>query len=182
MPEQNTNHTVHYSNESAKKITCDAIETAFINLLEDNEFEKITISDLVKRAGVSRTAFYRNYDSKEVVLNNLLHGVFDEVSDSLNRDAFYRTPEVFWRRLLLIVRKHLHPFQLLLKAGLGNTILEEITLNTINVSHAETVGDYYNEVFWSGAVYNVLIHWVRGGAEIPVDEMVDICLRIRENA
>lgn len=36
-------------------------------LLKDECFHKITITDIVKRAGVSRTAYYRNYTSKKVL-------------------------------------------------------------------------------------------------------------------
>ena len=43
-------------------LTREAIETALLQLLEKKELAKISISELVKRAGVSRAAFYRNYD------------------------------------------------------------------------------------------------------------------------
>ncbi len=44
-------------------------------LLEKKELTKISISELVKRAGVSRAAFYRNYDSKEYILETVLRSV-----------------------------------------------------------------------------------------------------------
>lgn len=180
ISEMQSRRIVRYSNESAKQITCECIESALIQLLETNEFDKITISDLVKQAGVSRTAFYRHYDSKEAVLDNLLDSVFKEVKEVLDGDAFFKTPDVFWRQQLVIVKKHLRPFQLLLKAGLGGRILDQITRFTMSGSSGETAEDYYNDVFWSGAVYNVLIHWVRSDADIPVEELADICVAIRD--
>ena len=55
---------VRYSNAESKRITRECIESALILLLENKSFADISISELVKRAGVSRTAFYRNYESK----------------------------------------------------------------------------------------------------------------------
>lgn len=180
ISEMESRSIVRYSNESAKQITCDCIEAALVQLMETNEFEKITISDLVKQAGVSRTAFYRHYDSKEAVLDNLMGSVSDEVEESMDRDAFYKTPEIFWRNLLEIVRRHLHPFKLLLKAGMEERIQKQMTQFAMNASAGETERDYYKDVFWSGAVCNVLCHWVRNDADIPVERMVEICLSIHQ--
>lgn len=37
-------------------------------LLEDKSFEKISVSELVERAGIGRVPFYRNFSNKEEVL------------------------------------------------------------------------------------------------------------------
>ena len=37
-------------------------------LLEDKSFEKISVSELVERAGIGRVSFYRNFSNKEEVL------------------------------------------------------------------------------------------------------------------
>ena len=51
-------------NQENKAITRESIEISLLQLLEKKDFKKITISELVERAGVSRAAFYRNYLSK----------------------------------------------------------------------------------------------------------------------
>ena len=63
------------SNDLTKKnkaITRESIEISLLQLLEKKDFKKITISELVERAGVSRAAFYRNYGSKEEILKSIL--------------------------------------------------------------------------------------------------------------
>ena len=52
------------SNKEANKVTRECLQTALIQLMSQKPFEKITITELVRRSGVSRTAFYRNYESK----------------------------------------------------------------------------------------------------------------------
>ena len=47
------------SNEESKKITKESIVTAVVLLCAEKPFEKITVTEIVRKAGVSRTAFYR---------------------------------------------------------------------------------------------------------------------------
>lgn len=42
----------------------ESITQALLILMENKDFEKITITDIVNKAGVVRMSFYRNYTSK----------------------------------------------------------------------------------------------------------------------
>ena len=72
------------SNQESNFLTREAIETALLQLLEKKDLAKISISELVKRAGVSRAAFYRNYDSKEEILESVfkrsVHNIMEQLS------------------------------------------------------------------------------------------------------
>ena len=50
-----------------------SITQALLQLMQAESFESISITDITKRAGVSRVSFYRNFDSKEDVLIKHLH-------------------------------------------------------------------------------------------------------------
>lgn len=56
------------SNKEINQLTRESIETALLFLLEKKDMRHISISELVRKAGVSRNAFYRNYKSKEEIL------------------------------------------------------------------------------------------------------------------
>ena len=178
MAEQDTEMkamgVVRYSNERSKQITKECIEGAMIQLLEHKEMEKISISEIVKRAGVSRTAFYSHYQTKDDVLKSALGDVIDRIillTPGNPRD------EGYWLPLFTETKKYIQPFALLLKAGLGDQILCEITRRLL----AEAADDRlsrYTEVLWLGALYNVLITWVRSGAQESPEEMAALCDRI----
>lgn len=59
---------LYQSNQEANQITRESIETALLHLMEKKDLPQISISELVRKAGVSRNAFYRNYKSKEEIL------------------------------------------------------------------------------------------------------------------
>lgn len=54
------------------------MEEALLQLIERKDYEKITVTDLVKRAGVTRVTFYRNFESKDDILRQLLKRAFDD--------------------------------------------------------------------------------------------------------
>lgn len=52
------------------------IQEALLQLIQQKEYEKITITDIAKRAGVTRISFYRNFESKDDILKQALERAF----------------------------------------------------------------------------------------------------------
>lgn len=169
---------VRYSNAESKRITRECIESALILLLESKTFGDISISELVKRAGVSRTAFYRNYESKEDVLQCALRDVANSI---LNKLALNPQSEAFWTTLFSEIKEYCPAIRLLLKAGLGHTILEEITAHAVTKEDSNGITARYGAILWAGAVYNVLVNWVMNGAQESAEDMAKICMQISSN-
>ena len=67
------------NNEESNKLTKECLSMALIYLMNEMDFNKITITDIVKRAGVSRTAFYRNQSVKEDILKEIGQEVTNEL-------------------------------------------------------------------------------------------------------
>ena len=68
MSQNKSNPTRNLSNNEANRITRESICTALLELMKTKEFKEISISELVRRAGVSRQSFYRNYKTKEDIV------------------------------------------------------------------------------------------------------------------
>ena len=178
MAEQNTQMDAmgikRYSNEQAKRITQECIEIALIQLLEQKEMEKISISEIVKKAGVSRTAFYSHYTSKEDVLKNILGTAIVQIDSLAVGDL---RSEQYWESLFTEIGKIAKPFRLLLKADMGSQILSEITERIVSTVPDDLLHQY-NEIFWVGAIYNVLIHWIMAEKPEPPKRIAKICVKI----
>ena len=59
------------SNAELKRFTRECVYEALFQLLETEDYEKITLSAIAARAGVSRNAVYRNFESKDMILKTL---------------------------------------------------------------------------------------------------------------
>ena len=51
------------------------ITKALFRLMHEKSFSDISITELIRDAGVARVSFYRNYDSKEDVLVTLIEDI-----------------------------------------------------------------------------------------------------------
>ena len=70
----------------ANIIAKECIVSALLKLIYEKPLTTITISELTKKAGVSRMTFYRNYDSKEAVFTGHLDEIFEHYWNNDNAD------------------------------------------------------------------------------------------------
>ncbi|MEA4891391.1 MAG: TetR/AcrR family transcriptional regulator [Peptococcaceae bacterium] len=166
------------SNKESNKLTRECIEAALILLMAEKDYSKITISEIVKRAGVSRTAYYRNYESKDDILNTLLRFLIADIIKAMTQFSYVTEQKMYWKTLFVTIKAHAGSFCVLLKAGFGQIILEEITRQMTAGIKEENTKDRYDMIFWSGAVCNVLTNWIQDGMKQTEEEMVEICLYV----
>ncbi|MGN0807115.1 MAG: TetR/AcrR family transcriptional regulator [Candidatus Coproplasma sp.] len=64
----------------------ECIRDALFVLMKEKAFEKITITEIIARSGVSRMGFYRNYDSKESVIEDFILSVFENTVEKIEQE------------------------------------------------------------------------------------------------
>ncbi len=171
--EMESKHMIRLSNQASKKLSQECIEKAMISLMEKKSFEEITISELVKKAGVSRAAFYRNYETKQDVLLHACRDAIDDVSNAIATASIENNKQEFFKDLFEVSAKYADGFLLLVHAGFGQVILHEITLRSIAVLDHPNSQERYNTIFWCGAVYNTLLFWMADGMKQSIDTMCE---------
>jgi AcrR family transcriptional regulator len=62
-----------------QKKTRNAIFEAFIQLLGERDYTKITVGDIIDRADVGRATFYAHFETKEFLLKELCAELFEHV-------------------------------------------------------------------------------------------------------
>lgn len=137
------------------------IQTLF-RLMQTKSLSDITITELVRGAGVARASFYRNYDSKEDVLVTLIRDVLE-----LFRREMHEGPEgvYSYENLLLCFQffeRHRDYMLDLCRSGFALTVLEE--LNNFHVSLEGTMPfasmERYTLYMYIGALFNTVITWL----------------------
>ncbi len=58
------------------------IKAALVELLNEKDFEKISILDIVRRAGVGRSTYYYHYFEQQEVLDDVFTDVFERFCDT----------------------------------------------------------------------------------------------------
>lgn len=93
-----------------------ALVEGYFDLLKKYQNDKISISMIAEQAGVSRMAYYRNFDSKNDIIQYFLEMVFEEIKSQLSSECR------FWSReygyvFLKVMKKYRKQFLLLDEAG-----------------------------------------------------------------
>ena len=65
-------------------LTKECIVTALLRLMETQNYDSISITDITNLAGVSRMAYYRNYNSKDEILIKHITDQEERLLDELN--------------------------------------------------------------------------------------------------
>lgn len=82
------------SNEESNKLTKECLQTALLQLLLNKSIDKILITELVERAGISRSAFYRNYNTKKEILVDILDQITDNITSNIK--SFITSDKYVW--------------------------------------------------------------------------------------
>jgi hypothetical protein len=85
-------------------LTKGKIKQAFLDLLLEKKLEQITVSSISTKAEINRSSFYRYYEDKYVLMDDIIDGFIEdikadnirqEVNDSLDRFNHERAKEFF---------------------------------------------------------------------------------------
>lgn len=180
ISEMEKRSVVRLSNAKTNKLTRECLQTALIHLMAEKELDRISVTELVARAGVSRTAFYSNYSSKEEILTRWLADSVERLC-AITREALQkgRITEVYVR-LFDQIRRDVDGFSALFKANLQEMLfsrLEESVLTQFAPYDTET---RYVITAWCGALNYLIVRWVRDGMREPSDQIAVLCMEFTE--
>ena len=143
----------------------DCITKALFKLMKSKNYHDITVSALVKTAGVSRNSFYRNYQSIEDILRQYL---VEQTSQWWNEYIADPNPNIIAETFqhFLNMREEI---LLLYRAGLSHLLMEHIILCGKQSLTGE-VSNAYQTAFMSGGLCGLTNEWIlRGMKETPAE-------------
>jgi AcrR family transcriptional regulator len=166
------------SRNESNKLAKECIVTALIELMKAHDFHSITITDLTKKAGVSRMAYYRNYTSKEDILNKFVDEVGADIHEKLPLIKTETDLYNYYYALLDQLSSYNDLAITTYKAGLGEVILSQITkqMTLTFPPQNNSPAERYRCLYLSGAFYNIFIEWLKNGQKESCADMARICL------
>ena len=152
-----------------------AITDALFALMQERPLDRITITDVIRRAEVARVSFYRNYASKEDVLVTLVR----DVLETYRAEADYDLTDYTSRRNVVRAFRYFERYRdyalNLYHSGFGAMLLEEL-----NRFHVEIAGvmpaaspKRYQLYAFIGALLNTAIVWLQEDAPAPVETVAE---------
>ena len=92
------------------------IRAALLELLQDKKFEKITVTDIVKRADINRSTFYAHYPDVMGLLEELMEDTVNRSIDlvsGIDMQQFLEEPMPVLKKLIAIGEENMEIYKLL---------------------------------------------------------------------
>ena len=174
----------HIKNDKRSIQSSQWIYEALAQLMSEKKYEDIKVTEIVEKAKVGRTTFYRNFDSIDDVLRMKCDETFDNlykyILDCYSENGFSDNT-LFMKPLLRFWYVNSDIMELLLKANK----LDIINSSAIKIVDAfeplicsssiaiKNHWDYFISL-QSGIFISILSQWIKNGKDIPPDDLADL--------
>lgn len=167
----------------------DSIEKAFKELVKEKPYKKITVSEICKRANISRKAFYANYSDKEAIVDSLFHQhvvqPLHDVHRLFNQESLYSMADTFSLRMYESLYAEREYYISLIGPMRGNddTFIRVVTwaIYNYNISHLPTLAqpsaDWkldYMAYFFASSQAMYMQKWISDKMLIPPKDLADL--------
>ncbi len=92
------------------------IQRAFIDLVVEKGYSKITISDIAKKADINRMTFYAHYDEVSDIFDEFVNDMEKEISHAISKEKEFNI-DVFFNILNSLMYKEIDFFRFVAKEG-----------------------------------------------------------------
>ena len=161
--------------QEANAFVKECITQALVEMIQKEPFENITITDITKRAGVGRVSFYRNFESKEDVLRQMVLSIIREVSESIPSSDDFSVVETVLRKY----RERQDVFIALHNAGLGHISMSCLKDAYGPKAEQENQEAYRNAFLFYG-IYGMIEEWFKRGTKEDPFDLVQVLLGLKE--
>ena len=158
-------------NLQAQKITIESIEEALILLLQDNDFSSITITQIVNKAGIARSAFYHNFKSKEEVLDCLVEKMFEGIQKEIVSRAVNLDND-FWLWFFNQQIKHKDLLNIIFKSGNEYLLYRHINIVASKAMSNFSEAPKFYIAYLVGGISNVLMTWFQDELKESAEELL----------
>ncbi len=170
----------------------DALEAAFLDLVASRELAQISISDITKYAGLSRSTFYEHYTDMHELAASACTVMFDSlVAGSRMLDPGILDPDVLYDNPLIPVFRHFADHAPLYRSLLGpdgsarviNHLMHRIRVSAyinrrlrgpVEATYDDAPGDVPHDpeaALVAGALVGAIVDWLRHGCPSPPETM-----------
>ncbi len=168
----------------------EAIYDAFFLILKEKELEKITVSDVIKKAGIVRSTFYNHYENIPALVTAIEDKTIQDIFTFM--ETFHPKNDLdMCRSFYLTICDYTmtNPFLAnLLRSPRGDKFFEKamtmfhsyVTHITKNASPSQNKKDEFSYMIASiiGSTLGVLHKWTRENFQVPKEIIADILTQV----
>lgn len=160
---------------------------AYISMLAKKYYLDITVSDLVREAGVGRASFYRLFSSVDDVMNGIADVFYEKVTHEIV-PIFFQDRERSLKKFLMEIYSKLR-----LDGDIGLPILpdnrnyvmsrlaKKFEKELIEIENIGTIKDKYILLVNVSIIMTIAKHWMGTGFRESTEEITDLAYKLIKN-
>ena len=163
-----------------KKVLYEALE----DLMIDNSFEEIKVSDICAKALINRSTFYAHYDDKYELLEEYINSLKDALRSELENNINIKNSKEYYMEMIRLLLNHIEEKKntyLSIMIKNKNSILMDIVDDVINKNILEQIKEENNKripstiitKFYLGGVINVCLEWLKYDNKYSKEEIIN---------
>ena len=163
---------------------------AFAALMAEKDLEKITVTDIIAKADISRATFYAHYKNPRAVITQIENDIIEKMMILLGEfrsKKFFRDP----MPLLLEVSRYIHKdeniYRKIINAKGSAEFLDK--LKNIFITYMKNESDIPDQLksasdfniranFFAGGIVNVYQNWFSVNTECSLNEIASVVSKI----
>lgn len=164
--------------------TKESLFDALGRLLREKEFDRITVSDIVKEAGITRKTFYNHYQDKIEMVQDYQKMLIGKIillkksHSDLEHDGYVELFRLFQEDdtlegLLSLTGSE--DMQSLIKQMILQSWENELKSSEIEL---DPLVAEYQAVLIMNAIFGIIQHWLTAGKRVPPEKMAEIVLQL----
>jgi AcrR family transcriptional regulator len=158
------------------------IRTAFMQLLEEKPFEKITATDIIQRADINRSTFYAHYPDARGIMDEIvgeLTQMFSNMLSEIDFSVFFDDPMPILEKVTDFLQKNHELHQLLLRSSMALEQLEQLkralsrqvlSAPNLPVENRDSLGTVIRVHMLLGGLIDTYRQWLLGEIPCSMDE------------
>lgn len=160
--------------EELNRVVVESLQGALLQLVTKKSYDSITVTELCKKAGVSRMAFYGNFDSKEDIIKKIVYDLQSELFMRIG-SPFRQTVTYNWYlEMFRFTAEKSGVLKSIFCAGYQGKYLELV--NSIILRHKDMQSDEsYQRLLWSGGIVNAVVYWLSCDMAETPEQMATFC-------
>ncbi len=155
------------------------IADALWNLMKHKCFQQITVTEICKEAAIGRKTFYRNFETKEDVIDFRL----DELCAEFEQENIGKTPEEQSYLYFSFFQKHINCFKIVYQNGLLPILQNKLTKvqsATMPIWSENPVVQGYLSGFVVAGMRAIMQVWVERNFQEDIDQVFSLARRAQK--
>lgn len=151
------------------------ISDSLLILMADKSYNEISIGEITAKAGVNRSTYYRNFNSKNEIVKFYYSRIIYEYLETVNNDMLFLD---YLNKMFAHFYKYKKELLRIYKNGVSYLILDALNETFIAFGEVDTFEEQFKRYYHTGGIYNTFLLWFSDGMKKSPEHMSEITIRI----